>query len=77
MSELVHLRLAKKTRENIKKVVHLNQFATESEFIRDAIRKSLETYQKIELLKSLRHSAPRGGEEKPTLDVFREFGIEE
>lgn len=77
MSELVHLRLDKKMRTEIKKTVKTNLFTSESDFIRNAIRKELELYEKIRILQSMRNILkPKKGKEIPMSDVFRAFGLE-
>lgn len=76
MADMIHLRLEKKIREEIKKAVKNNLFSNESEFIRDSIRKNIETYRKIKTLETLKSSMKNGkGIGKPS-DVFGEFGIE-
>lgn len=77
MAELVHLRLETKMRTEIKQVVNNNLYGSESEFIRNAIRKELELYQKIELLDKLRGTLkPKKGKPIPRSELFRAFGLE-
>lgn len=80
MAELVHLRIDEKTRKAIKQVVKGQHFTSESEFIRDAVRKSLERYdieQRLKMLQSVRQKVPlRKTSPRPTSDIFREFGID-
>jgi len=45
MGDLVHLRLEKKLKERIKEVIGTGLFSNTTEFIRDAIRKSIEAYE--------------------------------
>jgi len=76
MSELVHLRLDEKMRAAIRATVAREQFGSESEFIRDAIRKNVEIYEKIETLRKMQHSLKRRTDKpKPGSDVFREAGL--
>jgi Arc/MetJ-type ribon-helix-helix transcriptional regulator len=77
MASLVHIRIDPDMRKEIKKVVKENLFSNESEFIRDSVRKNLEIYEKISLLRSLKNSLPREkAKKKGKSDLFREFGIE-
>lgn len=78
MSDLVHLRLDRKTRDAIRTVVKERHFTTETDFIRDSIRKNLETYERIEGLRRLQGTiAPRKGSPKGTpSDIFRAFGFD-
>ncbi len=75
MSELVHLRIDGKTRIAMQRVVATEHFASESEFIRDAIRKNLELYEK---LKALQGSVKKGNYKQlpASEDIFRHFGLE-
>ena len=77
MGELVHLRLEATTRKEMARIVKREQFGSESEFIRDAIRKNIEQYHRLEALRALRGSAsPQKGKLPPTSDdVFRTFGL--
>ncbi len=45
MGDLVHLRLEKELKERIKEVIGTGLFSNTTEFIRDAIRKSIEKYE--------------------------------
>lgn len=77
MTEMVHLRLESKMRTEIKKAVKNNLFSSESDFIRNAIRKELELYQKIEILDKMRGSLkPYKGKPIPRSEVFRAVGLE-
>lgn len=75
MSELVHLRIDGKTRIAMQRVVATEHFASESEFIRDAIRKNLELYEK---LKALQGSVKKGNYKQlpASEDLFRRLGLE-
>lgn len=78
MSDLVHLRLDSKTRKAVQHIVAVEHFASESDFIRDAIRKNIELYDKLVALKALQGSIQRGNY-KPlpaSEDIFRHFGLE-
>jgi len=64
-------------RKEIQRAVKENRFSSESEFIRDSVRKNLEVYEKIRLLRSLKNSLPRDKmKKKGKSDLFREFGLE-
>jgi Arc/MetJ-type ribon-helix-helix transcriptional regulator len=78
MNEMIHLRLDEKMRREIRKTIDENLFSNESEFIRDSIRRNIELYQKIMILKSLRGSVKKRRNFKgiPPSDIFREFGLE-
>ncbi|MFA5797622.1 MAG: hypothetical protein WC916_06350 [Candidatus Woesearchaeota archaeon] len=76
MNDLVHIRLDTKMRNEIARTIKHTMHANESEFIRDALRKQLETYQKIELLTSLKNTLPRGKGNATRSQLFREFGLE-
>jgi Arc/MetJ-type ribon-helix-helix transcriptional regulator len=78
MAELVHLRLEKKMRNEIKQAVNNSLYSSESDFIRNAIRKELETHQKIQVLKSLWGSVKEKKNNKPIprSELFRAFGLE-
>ncbi len=45
MGDLIHLRIEKQLKEEINKVVNSGLFSNMTEFIRDAIRKSIEQYE--------------------------------
>lgn len=77
MGELVHLRLEKKIRDEIKKSVKSSFYSSESDFIRNAIRKELELQQKIEILDKLRGTLKRKNNKPvPISEVFRAYGLE-
>lgn len=42
---LTHIRLDKKIEQSIKEIIEIEHFSNKSEFIRDAIRKSIEDYK--------------------------------
>lgn len=78
MADLVHLRLDRKTRDAIKTILKREHFTTETDFIRDAIRKNLETYERVEGLRQLQGAVkPRKHPPKSTpSDIFRAFGLD-
>ncbi len=77
MGDLVHIRLDAKMRKEIKQAVKDTMFSSESEFIRDAIRRNIENYKKIRILESFRNTVPqRNSKAKIPSDIFREFGLE-
>jgi len=45
MGELIHLRIEKRLKDEINEVVKSGFFSNTTEFIRDAIRKSIEKYE--------------------------------
>jgi Arc/MetJ-type ribon-helix-helix transcriptional regulator len=77
MSTLVHLRFDDKTRTAMRDVITREHFSSETEFVRDAVRKSLEQYARLALLQSVRQQVPRRKNAPgPTSDIFGEFGID-
>jgi Arc/MetJ-type ribon-helix-helix transcriptional regulator len=78
MGDLVHLRLDAKMRDEINKIIENNMFSSETEFIRDSIRKNIELYKKIETIHALRGSLKsKKNKGLKHSEVFRAFGIEE
>ena len=53
MGDLVHLRLSKQLKESMNEVVSTGLFANITEFIRDAIRKSIEEYEQRQAIRGL------------------------
>jgi len=53
MGELIHLRLEKRMKDRISEVVENGMFANMTEFIRDAIRKNIEEYEKRKAIRGL------------------------
>ncbi|MBR9700551.1 hypothetical protein GOV11_01660 [Candidatus Woesearchaeota archaeon] len=78
MGEMVHLRLDSKMRKAIKSIVKDRLYSTETEFIRDSIRKNLELNEKLVALKALQGSVPRRKTppKKIPSDIFRAYGFE-
>jgi Arc/MetJ-type ribon-helix-helix transcriptional regulator len=79
VNEMVHLRLDPKMRSEMKNIVKDNMFSSETEFIKDSIRRNIELYRKIQILHSLRGSAKRikNPPNIPLSDVFRAVGLED
>lgn len=77
MGELIHIRLDPKMRKAIKEVLKTHHYASESEFVRASVRKSLESYERERLLRQWQGSVPRRKTPPgpPPSDVFREFGL--
>lgn len=78
MADLIHLRLDPKMRRAVKRVVQERYFSTESEFIRDSIRKNLDTYERVQALRQLQGTVPRRktpGEPIADSEIFRAFGL--
>lgn len=53
MGELIHLRIEKKLKDEINEAVKSGLFSNMTEFIRDAIRKSIEDYEKRKAIRGL------------------------
>ena len=53
MGELVHLRLEKKLKDRMNEIVKTGLFANMTEFIREAIRKNIEEYEKQKAIRGL------------------------
>lgn len=53
MGELVHLRLEKELKKRMNEIVKTGMFANMTEFIRDAIRKSIDEYEKKKAIRGL------------------------
>lgn len=53
MGEMIHLRLEKRMKDSISEAVENGMFANMTEFIRDAIRKSIEEYEKRSAIRGL------------------------
>ena len=79
MGEMVHIRLDAKMRNEIKNIVKDNMFSNETEFIRDSLRSSIETYRKIQILNSMRNKfeIAKNPAKLKKSEVFRAFGLEE
>jgi Arc/MetJ-type ribon-helix-helix transcriptional regulator len=79
VNEMVHLRLDSKMRKEIKDVLKIDSFSSESEFIRHSIRDKLEFYRKVKILHDLRGSVKPSKNHKkiPISDVFRAVGLED
>ena len=78
MGELVHLRLEKKMRNEIKQAVNNSLYSSESDFIRNAIRKELELQKKIDILYKMRGTLKPTKNPKyiPRSELFRAVGLE-
>ncbi|MBW2968662.1 ribbon-helix-helix domain-containing protein [Candidatus Woesearchaeota archaeon] len=90
MGELVHLRLEKKLKKEINTIVKTGFFSNMTEFIRDAIRKSIEDYEKKRAIKGLEKLRGKGrlltkAEQKKaraelkkmsSSDLFRSVGLD-
>lgn len=89
MGDLVHLRLDRKLKENMNEIVSTGLFANVTEFIRDAIRKSIEEYEKRKAIRGLEMLRGKGRlltkEEQKVAkaelkkmspsELFRKFGL--
>ncbi|MDP4012959.1 MAG: hypothetical protein Q8R00_05140 [Candidatus Nanoarchaeia archaeon] len=53
MGEMIHLRLEKRMKDRISETVENGMFTNMTEFIRDAIRKSIEEYEKRRAIRGL------------------------
>ncbi|MBW3002614.1 ribbon-helix-helix domain-containing protein [Candidatus Woesearchaeota archaeon] len=53
MGDLVHLRLEKQMKQRMNEIVKTGMFANMTEFIRDAIRKSIDEYEKKKAIRGL------------------------
>ena len=53
MGELVHLRLEKQMKKRMNEIVKTGMFANMTEFIRDAIRKNIDEYEKKKAIRGL------------------------
>ena len=53
MGELIHLRLEKQMKKRMNDVIKTGMFANMTEFIRDAIRKSIDEYEKKKAIRGL------------------------
>jgi Arc/MetJ-type ribon-helix-helix transcriptional regulator len=54
MSEMTHLRLEKELKEQIKEFVEMGLFSNITEFVRDAIRRNIDEYNKRIVITRLR-----------------------
>lgn len=79
MNEMVHLRLDPKMRAEIRTFLGDDFYGSETEFIKDSIRRNLELYRKIKVIHSLRGSCKRVKNPKsiPRSEVFRALGLED
>ncbi|NQV09226.1 hypothetical protein HQ529_05220 [Candidatus Woesearchaeota archaeon] len=91
MGELVHLRLEKNLRKQIKGIVNTGLFSNMTEFVRDSIRKNIEDYHRklvLMKIKDLQYSAKALTEKEKrekrneletisSSDLFRKFGFNE
>jgi Arc/MetJ-type ribon-helix-helix transcriptional regulator len=79
VNEMVHLRLDPKMRAEIKNFLGDDFFGSETEFIKDAIRRNIELYRKIQVIHSLRGSAKKikNPPNIPLSEVFRAVGLED
>lgn len=89
MGDLVHLRLSKQLKESMNEVVSTGLFANTTEFIRDAIRKSIEEYEQRKAIRGLEMLRGKGRlltkeEQKKAkaelkhispLEFFRKYGL--
>lgn len=90
MGELLHLRLEKNLKKQIKDIVDTGLFSNMTEFIRDSVRKNIEDYNKklvLMKIRTLQYSAkPLTKKEKQkreeelkkmtALDLFRQFDLD-
>jgi Arc/MetJ-type ribon-helix-helix transcriptional regulator len=53
MNDLIHIRIDKATKQLIEQKARLHHFSSTSEFVKDAVRKQLESYEKLEALSRL------------------------
>ena|GEM_PF-2538880 len=60
MGELVHLRLEKELKKRMNDIVKTGMFANMTEFIRDAIRKNIEEYEKQRAIRGLEKLRGKG-----------------
>ncbi len=82
MNDLVHIRLEPKMRTAIKDVISQEQFSSETDFIRDSIRKNLE-YYKLEKFRGIAKEKTLTKEERlkgiadleNSKDIFRRFNL--
>jgi len=90
MGELVHLRLEKKLRNEIKLITNSGLFSNMTEFVRDSIRKNIEEYNKklvLMKIRGLQYSAKSLSEKEKqqrrtnlknmsNSQLFRQFGLD-
>ncbi|MBW2986349.1 ribbon-helix-helix domain-containing protein [Candidatus Woesearchaeota archaeon] len=90
MGELVHLRLEKQLKKRMNDIVKTGMFANMTEFIRDAIRKNIEEYEKQRAIRGLELLRGKGrlltkAEQKKVKDklkkmspseIFRSVGLD-
>lgn len=60
MGELVHLRLEKELKNRVNEIVKTGMFSSMTEFIRDAIRKNIEEYEKQWAIRGLEKLRGKG-----------------
>jgi len=53
MGDLVHLRLSKQLKDSINEIVESGFFSNTTEFIRDAIRRGIDEYEKRKAIRGL------------------------
>ncbi|MBD3304150.1 hypothetical protein GF343_03325 [Candidatus Woesearchaeota archaeon] len=89
MGELVHLRLEKELKKRMNEIVKTGMFANMTEFIRDAIRKSIDEYEKKKAIRGLEMLRGKGrlltkAEQKKAKaelkkmtpsELFRQYGL--
>lgn len=90
MGELVHLRLEKELKKRMNEIVKTGMFANMTEFIRDAIRKSIDEYEKKKAIRGLEMLRGKGrlltkAEQKKAKaelkkmtpsELFRKYGLD-
>ena len=79
VNEMVHLRLDPKMRAEMKTFLGEDFYGSETEFIKDSIRKNIELYRKIKVIHSLRGSGKRvkNPPNIPLSEVFKAIGLED
>ncbi len=79
MGDLIHIRIDEAVRKEIAVVIKKSGlYSSESEFVRDAIRKNIDFTTKAIALKALMHSIRPDTYEvdnKTASELFREFGL--
>ncbi|VVB81851.1 Uncharacterised protein [uncultured archaeon] len=90
MGEMVHLRLDKEMKSRINEVVHNGLFSNMTEFIREAIRKSIDEYETkkairgLELLRGKGHLLTKAEQKRAKAELkhmsaselFRKYGLD-
>lgn len=91
MSQLVHIRLEKSLQKDIRDLIDNDRYATQSEFIKEAIRMRLNEVYRDEALKEIaklkgsseyKHMTQKKRKEavdeyiSSSRDIFKEYGLE-